>query len=129
MSELTDDDFVFVEVTKTFMMTKQQARRMVSIARLVCADTRTFSRDDDGTEITHFGEDFLKDDGQHDYADAAGQLADPEGLLKVELVAISTLNLDAEMVTEISRFWPEDWRVEAYKRLHNLEDEESKKGD
>jgi hypothetical protein len=36
-----DDDFVFVEVTKTFMMSKAQARKMVSVSRLIHSD-RTF---------------------------------------------------------------------------------------
>lgn len=121
MTEPTDDDFVFVEVTKTFMMTKSQARNLVSVARLICSQTKIFSTDGDGTEITTVGEDFLTDEGGHDYADAAGQLADPEGLLNAELIATSTLNLNSEQVEEFTRFWPENWRSEAFNRLNNLD--------
>lgn len=128
MSELSNDDFVFVEVTKTFMMTKAQARRLVQVARIVTADTQTFSRDDDGTETTTFGEDFLTEDGNHDYADAAGSIPDPEGLLGVEMVGSSWQNLDAVQVLDIVQFWPEDWRVEAMKRLDPNYDDAFNKG-
>jgi hypothetical protein len=117
MTELTNADFVFVEVTKTFMMTRAQARKLVRVARLVCADREMISRDDDGSEIRTTGEDFLTDEGDHDYADAAGQLADPEGLLNVEMVDCSTLQLDDSRIQEITRFWPENWREEALGRL------------
>ena len=128
MSELSNDDFVFVEVTKTFMMTKAQARRLVQVARIVNADTQTFSRDDDGTETTTFGEDFLTEDGNHDYADAAGSIPDPEALLGVEMVGSTWQNLDGVQVLDIVQFWPEDWRVEAMKRLDPNYDDFSKKG-
>ncbi len=35
MSKPTNADFVFVEVTKTFMMTQAQARKLVRVARLI----------------------------------------------------------------------------------------------
>jgi len=35
------------------------------------------SRDDGGSEIRTAAEDFLIDESNHDFADAAGQLADP----------------------------------------------------
>ncbi|MEJ8563431.1 hypothetical protein QTO30_20840 [Yoonia sp. GPGPB17] len=127
MSKLTNDDFVFVEVTKTYMLTSDQAKRLVSIARLVCADTQSFSIEDDGSELRTLGEDFLTDDGQPDYADAAGQLADPEGLLSAELVSTSTLNLDDTQIEEFTSYWPEDWREEAYNRQHNIRDAGDKK--
>lgn len=126
MSELSNEDFVFVEVTKTFMMTKTQARRLVQVARIVTADTRTFSRDDDGTEITTFGEDFLTENGKHDYADAAGIIPDPEGLLGIEMVRSSWQNLDASQVLDIVQFWPENWRLEAMNRLDQNYDDDSK---
>lgn len=116
MSELTDEDFVFVEVTKTFMMSKAEASRMVRVARLVCAARETISEDEDGTETTTFGEDFLTDEGEHDYADALGQLRDPEGLLGIEMIQTACRYLDAQEVEEHVRFWPEDWRSEALSR-------------
>ena len=117
-----DDDFVFVEVTKTFMMSKAQARKMVSVSRLIHSDRTFFSRDDDGTEIRTTGEDFLTEDMDQDYAEAAGELADPEGLLGLELVSTSSKNLDANAVDELVRFWPDNWRSDALKRLDNLDD-------
>ncbi len=113
MSKPTNADFFFVEVTKTFMMTKAQARKLVRVARLIYSDREMFSRDDDGSEIRTTGEDFLTDEGDHDYADAAGQLADPEGLLNIHLVNCSTLQLDDHRIQEITRSWPENWREEA----------------
>lgn len=117
MSKPTNADFVFVEVTKTFMMTQAQARKLVRFARLVCSDREMISRDDDGSKIRTIGEDFLTDEGDHDFADAAGQLADPEGLLNVEMVDCSTQQLDESRIQEIIRFWPENWREEALGRL------------
>lgn len=129
MRELSNDDFVFVEVTKTFMMTKAQARRLVQVARIVTADTQVVSRDEDGTETRTFGEDFLTEDGNHDYADAAGSIPDPEGLLGVEMVGSSWQNLDEAQVLDIVRFWPEDWRIEAMKRLDQNYGDTSAKGE
>lgn len=117
-----DDDFVFVEVTKTFMMSKAQARKMVSVSRLIHSDRTFYSRDDDGTEIRTTGEDFLTEDMDHDYAEAAGELADPEGLLGLELVSTSSKNLDANAVDELVRFWPDNWRSDALRRLDDLDD-------
>lgn len=113
MSKPTNADFVFVEVTKTFMMTQAKARNLVRVARLIYSDREMFSRDDGGSEIRTTGEDFLTDEGDHDYADAAGQLADPEGLLNIHLVNCSTLQLDGHRIQEITRSWPENWREEA----------------
>lgn len=126
MSKPTNADFVFIEVTKTFMMTQAQARKLVRVARLVCSDRELTSRDDDGYEIRTTGEDFLTDEGDHDFADAAGQLADPEGLLNVEMVVCSTRQLDDRRIQEISRFWPENWREEALGRLPDNGEEDSK---
>lgn len=126
MSKPTNADFVFVEVTKTFMMTQPQARNLVRVARLIYADREVFSRDDDGSGIRTTGEDFLTDEGDHDYADATGQLADPEGLLNVEMVVCSTRQLDDHRIQEISRFWPENWREEALGRLLDDGEEKSK---
>lgn len=128
MTELSDKDFVFVEVTKTFMMTKAQAQKLVRVARLICSDREMISTDDDGTELRTHGEDFLTDEGDHDYAEATGQIPDPEGLLDVELIACATSNLDARQVQEISRFWPEDWRSEAMDRLGGSIGKSSKDG-
>lgn len=126
MSKPTNADFVFVEVTKTFMMTQAQARKLVRVARLVCSDREMISRDDDGSEIRTTGEHFLTDEGDHDFADAAGQLADPEGLLNVEMVVCSTRQLDDRRIQEISRFWPENWREETLGRLPDKGEEDSK---
>lgn len=104
MSKPTNADFVFVEVTKTFMMTQAQARKLVRVARLIYSDREMFSLDDDGSKIRTTGEDFLTDEGDHDYADAAAQLADPEGLLNINLVNCSTLQLDDHRIKEITRF-------------------------
>jgi hypothetical protein len=58
----------------------------------------------------------------HDYAEAAGELADPEGLLGLELVSTSSKNLDANAVNELVQFWPDNWRSDALKRLDDLDD-------
>ena len=102
------------------------ADKLVRIARLVYSDREIFSRDDDGSEIRTTGEDFLTDEGDHDYADATGQLADPEGLLNVEMVICSTRQLDDRRIQEISRFWPENWREEALGRLPDDDEHDSK---
>lgn len=119
MSKPTNADFVFVEVTKTFMMTQAQARKLVRVARLIYSDREMFSLDDDGSEIRTTGEDFLTDEGNHDYADAAAQLADPEGLLNINLVNCSTLQLDDHRIKEITRFWPDNWREETLGKLRD----------
>ena len=125
MSKPTNADFVFVEVTKTFMMTQAQARKLVRVARLICSDREMFSQDDDGSEIRTTGEDFLTDEGDHDYADAAGQLADPEGLLNVEMLVCSSRQLDDRRIQEITRFWPENWREEALGGLPDDDEQDS----
>lgn len=107
----------FVEVTKTYMMTQALARKLVRVARLVCSEREMISKDSVGSKIRTTGEGFLTDEGDHNYADAAGQLADPEGLLNVETVDCSTLQLDDLRILEITRFWPGNSREEALGRL------------
>jgi len=119
MSKPTNADFVFVEVTKTFMMTQAQARKLVLVARLIYSDREMFSLDDDGSKIRTTGEDFLTDEGDHDYADAAAQLADPKGLLNINLVNCSTLQLDDHRIKEITRFWPDNWREQTLGKLRD----------
>ena len=100
---------------------------MVRVARLVCASWETISQDDDGTETRTLGEDFLTDDGDHDYADALGQLPDPEGLLGIEMIHTACKYLSADEVDEHVRYWPENWRNEALNRADILVDDTPKK--
>lgn len=122
MSRVDTGDFVFVEVTKTFMMTKEQARKLVSVARLLYSDRQIVSLEDDGTEIQTYGEDFLTEDGNNDYASALAELPDPEGLMGAELLQLASINLDPERVAEITKLWPDNWQIEAMLRLNNLGD-------
>ena len=107
-------------------MTQAQARKLVRVARLIYSDREMFSRDDDGSEIRTTGEDFLTDEGDHDYAGAASQLADPEGLLNIHLVDCSALQLEDHRIQEITRFWPDNWREEALGRLLDDDEHDSK---
>ncbi|ATG38026.1 MAG: hypothetical protein HEP70_19195 [Rhodobiaceae bacterium] len=82
-------DLVFVEVTKTLMMTRKQAQRLVRVARVLHSDIETISWDEEGNELRTLGDDFLTDDGQPDYALAAVQIPDPEALVGAEVVAMT----------------------------------------
>jgi|TARA_R100000655_G_scaffold8902_1_gene22825 hypothetical protein len=115
-------DLVFVEVTKTLMMTRKQAQRLVRVARVLHSDIETISWDEEGNELRTLGDDFLTDDGQPDYALAAVQIPDPEALVGAEVVAMTHKNVEVDVIEKISRHWPNDWREDTIKRLNGDDD-------
>ncbi len=90
---MEEDDYIYVEVTKIFKMTPQQGRRLVTIARALNADLVFHSTDADKTHLTWTGDDYLTGNGDVDYAAAACDVLDPEGMLQIELVVMTSRQL------------------------------------
>lgn len=118
MQDNDESDLVFVEVSRTLMMTRKQAQKLVRVARVLNSDTETIGWDDNGNELRTHGDDFLAQKGQPDYVLAAVEIPDPEALVGAELVGMKHKNLDADAIEEISQHWPDDWREDAIKRLN-----------
>lgn len=118
MKATDENDLVFVEVSRTLMMTRKQAQKLVRVARVLHSDTETIGWEDKGNELRTQGDDFLTQKGQPDYALAAVEIPDPEALVGAELVAMRHTNLDADAIDEITRHWPDGWHEDAIKRLN-----------
>jgi len=106
---MTQDKYIFVKVTKTFMMTQDQGARLIRIARAINQDTVFFITDSDQTELSWTGDDFLTEDNQHDYAAAACDVPDPAGLLQIEEIASTAKQLSRLEVEQITAHWSNDW--------------------
>ncbi|WP_099827544.1 hypothetical protein [Oceaniglobus indicus] len=104
------EDFIFVRVTRTYILTRSQAKQAVTVARALNADTKYHSRDDDGTELVVEGNDYLNDDSSPDEVAAMNDLPDPESLLRIECVVSVAERLTPQDAAEITSRWPDNWR-------------------
>ena len=90
---MQEDKYIFVEVTKIFMMTPTQGKRLLTIARAINAVVVFSSTDTDKTELSWTGDDYLTEQNEHDFAGAACDVPDPEGLLQIKLVSSASHRL------------------------------------
>jgi len=120
-----DDDLVFIEVATTYLMSKQQARKIIKVARMIESDTVGIEFDELGNRIVIEGEDFLLPDGGEDFPTALSALhlkINLEPTFGVEMVSQSAHLLEDAAVKELSRFWPDGWQQEFLDHSNN-EDE------
>jgi hypothetical protein len=82
----TEDNYTYVRITRIYIMTDFEAKQAVALARVLSADTKYFSKDEDGTKLTVDGNDYLMEDGSPDVLAAMNDIPDPELLLQIECV-------------------------------------------
>ena len=104
------EDYTFIRVTRTYILTRSQANQAVTVARALSADTKYHSRDDDGTELVVEGNDYLNEDGSPELVAAMNDIPDPELLLQIECIESEAAALSRSAVKEITNRWPKDWR-------------------
>lgn len=102
-------DYFFVQVTKTYLASQSQAKRALAVARAINANVTFYTQDEDGTELSVTGDDYLTEQGTYDIAGAICDIPDPNGLLGIELVGSTTRELSILEVEELIRSWPDDW--------------------
>lgn len=106
---MTREDFIFVNVQSTYVVTADQAKRILAAARAINTSTEFFSVDPDGTELTTVGDDYLDENGEHDVASALANVPDPEHYFGVELIQQVCSALSPEKVKQVTGHWPERW--------------------
>ncbi|MFT6532406.1 MAG: hypothetical protein ACJASC_001955 [Limimaricola cinnabarinus] len=99
------NDALLVEVTKTYLVTPEQARQALVAAKAQAEQIVYYSRSPDGTETQVQGNEYLNSDGQPDVAAAIADLDDPTGMIGVEEVGAASRTLSPDEVEKLTAGW------------------------
>ncbi|ETX14310.1 hypothetical protein OCH239_04285 [Roseivivax halodurans JCM 10272] len=106
---MTNDEYVFVRITKVLMATPNQARRALTIARALSSENTYHHRDADGAELDILGDDYLLADGTDDFGGAFSDVPSPEMLLGIEELCSTAGRLSAAEVQEHTGRTVDEW--------------------
>ncbi|MFY0311585.1 hypothetical protein ACFMBG_16970 [Leisingera sp. D0M16] len=107
---MQEEGYVFVQVTRTYLLTAQQAKKAVRVARALSAEEIHYSSDPDGTQFEIQGNDYLMPNGRPDPAAAIADMPSLTEAIEVEETSVSSKILSNEEVMEVTQLWPENWR-------------------